>query len=105
MGQRVGESVSPFGDNSRDPFQEEKRLRVLNADRHKAMVHDAAKLLQLATELKTEIEKGEPASLSPEEMHKWAEIEKLAHSVKEKMSTSVRMPSTFPAMSPGQFPN
>ena len=104
MGQRVGDSESPFGDNSRDPVQEEKRLRMLNADRQKTMVRDAEKLLRLATELKAEIEKDEPTSLTLEEMHKWAEIEKLAHSVKEKMSTSVRMTSTFPVMSPGQFP-
>jgi len=77
---------------------------MLNADRQKTMVRDAEKLLRLATELKAEIEKDEPTSLTLEEMHKWAEIEKLAHSVKEKMSTSVRMTSTFPVMSPGQFP-
>jgi len=105
MGQRVGQSAGPFGENSRDPFQEEKRLRALNADRQKTMVRDTEKLQRLATELKTEIDKEEPASLTPEEMRKWAEIEKLARSVKEKMSTSVRMPSTFPVISPGQFPN
>lgn len=68
------------------------------------MVRDAEKLLRVATELQAEVEKEAPASLTPDEVHKWTEIEKLARSVKEKMSTSVRLPSPY-LSTPAQFPN
>ena len=64
---------------------DEKRIRLLNRMRQKSMVDDAAKLLILARQLNAE------ASTMPdaERMHKAAEIEKLAKSVKEKMSYAV----------------
>jgi len=89
-----------LGDNHSDPLMEEKRLRALNADRQKAMVGDAGKLLRLATEFNAEIEQAKPDTLTPNQMRKLAEIEKLAHSVKEKMTTSVRMPVIYPALIP-----
>jgi hypothetical protein len=73
-----------------DPVEEEKRLRMLNVDRQKALVADTAKLLKLAGELNAEIQSANAGSLTPAQLHKVAQIEKLAHSVKEKMSTSVR---------------
>jgi hypothetical protein len=88
----------PFGDNYLDPLLEEKRLRALNADRQKAIVGDAIKLLHLATELSAEVDQEKPDTLSPNQMRKLAEIEKLAHSVKEKMRTSVRLPVVSPAL-------
>jgi hypothetical protein len=62
-----------------------KRLRALNIDRQKRMISDAAMLLKLATELNAEVMSDKPDSLIPAELHQVAEIEKLAHSVKEKM--------------------
>jgi hypothetical protein len=59
-----------------------RRITALNQLRHKEMVNDAGRLLVLAQELNAE-----SANLSPaERMRKAAEIEKLAKSVRDKMS-------------------
>lgn len=64
---------------------DQKRISVLNKLRQRSMVDDAAKLLFLARQLNAEA-----SNLSDSErMHKAAEIEKLAKSVKEKMSYAV----------------
>jgi hypothetical protein len=69
---------------------QEKRLRDLNAARQKSLVADTDKLLKLARELEDEVSRANSDSFTPAELRKVAEIERLAHSVKEKMSTSVR---------------
>jgi hypothetical protein len=81
-------------------MQEEKLLQVLNADRQKSMVSDANKLLRLVDELNSEIDRTNPDSLSEAQLRKVAQIEKLARSVRDKMSTSVRgvAPYQLPAM-------
>ena len=84
---RTTQSSPTFGTEPADPVVEEKRLRLLNIERQKAMVADAAKLLNFARSLQAEVASGQ---LTLQELHKLNEIEKLAHSVKEKMSTSVR---------------
>ena len=63
-----------------------KQIQLLNVQRQKTIVSDTDKLLKLATELKAEIDSGDSASLSPEQLHKISEIEKLARSVKQKMT-------------------
>lgn len=68
--------------------ESEKRLRALNAERQKSLVADTNKLLKLATELEAEMKLSEAPTA--EQLHKAGEIEKLARSVREKMSTSVR---------------
>jgi hypothetical protein len=73
-----------------DEARHERQLRALNADRQKALVSDTVKLLKLANELNAEVSGRNPDSLSPDQLRKLEQIEKLAHSVKEKMSTSVR---------------
>jgi hypothetical protein len=73
-----------------DSAEVEKRLRALNAERQKSMVADTNKLLKLAQELQDEIGHTSPDALTPTQLRKVADIEKLAHSIKEKMSTSVR---------------
>jgi hypothetical protein len=78
------------GAQNNDSIEEERRLRTLNAERQRTMVADTAKLLRLAKELNAEIESAQPAALNSSQLHKVGEIEKLAHGVKDKMSTSVR---------------
>jgi hypothetical protein len=78
-----------------DPLWQEKQLRLLNAERQRALVADTNKLLKLAHELDAEISSANPDSLTPDQLHKIAEIEKLARSVKEKMSTPVRGAPVF----------
>ncbi len=71
------------------PFEDAKRLRALNAERQKSLVADTEKLLRLVHELNEEIAANSADSLTPMQLRQVAEIEKLAHNVKEKMSTSV----------------
>ena len=89
-----------------DPFGGEKRLRALNADRHKSLVSDTDKLLKLARQLDAEIASNPTDELTPEELHKIGEIEKLAHNVKTKMAQSFGSgpqfrPSPVPLGGPG----
>jgi len=94
MGQHGDDSLSDLGDQY--PVEYEKRLRALNALRQKSLVEDTNKLLKLAAELNAEVSAAHPDALTLDQIHKLAEIEKLAHSVKEKMSTSVREPQGLP---------
>jgi hypothetical protein len=59
--------------------------RLRNSERQKSLVDDTSKLLSLANELKAEVDKTSKDTLSLEVIRKADEIEKLAHSVKEKM--------------------
>jgi hypothetical protein len=91
----------------RNPNWNQERLRLLNAERHKSMVSDSDKLLKLARQLDAEIASNSTDELTPEELHKVGEIEKLARSVKAKMAQSfgggpeVRPPS-IPVGGPGR---
>jgi hypothetical protein len=71
-----------------DPSMEQKRLRAINVERQKLLSADTEKLLKLVRALNEEVEKTHPDSLTPSQLRTVAEIEKLAHSVKEKMSYS-----------------
>jgi hypothetical protein len=83
-----------------DPLYAERRLRQLNLAQHKAMVADTDKLVKLANELNAEIGRTNPGLLTPEQLRKVAEIEKLAHSVKDKMRMSVQGVPGFQIPSP-----
>jgi hypothetical protein len=87
LGQHYPDSAGPFGDDSNSP--DKKRIRMLNAERQKALISDTEKLLKLARELNDEVTGSDSTSLSDAQLRKVAEIGKLAHSVKEKMSYSV----------------
>jgi hypothetical protein len=78
-----------FGDGPNlDPLSESKRMKALNADRHKSMVSDAEKLVKLARQLDAEIASNPTDGLTPQEAQKLIAIEKLAHNVKTKMAQS-----------------
>jgi hypothetical protein len=62
-----------------------QQQRMLNDDRHKRMEDDAAKLVALSNELKTEVDKTGKDELSLDVIRKAAEIEKLAHDVQSRM--------------------
>ena len=87
LGQHYPDSTGPFGDDSNSP--DKKRIRMLNAERQKALISDTEKLLKLAKELNDEVTGSDSTSMSDAQLRKVAEIGKLAHSVKEKMSYSV----------------
>lgn len=71
-----------------------RRLRMMNADRHKAMISDADKLLRLAQELNATLAAGSSGMPPAERIHKAAEIEKLARQVKDKMTYAAELPAT-----------
>jgi hypothetical protein len=66
-----------------------QNFAAANAERKKQIADDSTKLLKLATDLKTEVDKTTKDTLSLSVIRKADEIEKLAHSVKEKMKLSV----------------
>lgn len=63
----------------------ERQTRARNDDRQKQLVADTNKLLELATQLKTDVDKTNRDVLSVDVIKKADEIEKLAKSVKDKM--------------------
>ena len=72
------------------PSMMERRIRALNNERQKEMVTDTNKLLKLAQDLNDEIAAKNAGTLTFDQLRKIAEIEKLAHSVKEKMAMRSR---------------
>jgi hypothetical protein len=67
------------------------RLRVLrekqmNDERRRKLVADTERLLELSTELKTEVDKATKNELSVTVVQKAAEIERLAHDVRTRMT-------------------
>jgi hypothetical protein len=67
------------------PKIEEQQAKARSNERQKKLVADTDKLLSLATELKTDVDKTNQNILSMDVIKKADEIEKLAHSVKERM--------------------
>jgi nitric oxide reductase activation protein len=77
---------SPNGENDPMPRRiEEKQEQARNSERQKRLVADTDKLLALATDLKAQVDKTNKDTLSMDVIKKADEIEKLAHSVKERM--------------------
>lgn len=68
----------------------EKRLQVLNAAQHRSMVADTDRLLKLISDLNAQINSNNSSTLTQDQLRTVAEIEKLAHSVRDKMRMSVR---------------
>jgi hypothetical protein len=68
-----------------DPHRAEQQEKLRNTDRQKRLVADPDKLLALATDLKAQVDKSNKDTLSVDVIKKAEEIEKLAHSVKERM--------------------
>jgi hypothetical protein len=71
--------------DERTVSMEEEQAKMRNIERQKRLVEDTAKLLELANELKAEVDKSDKNTLSLAVVRKADEIEKLAHSVKERM--------------------
>ena len=67
---------------------ERELAKKANQERQAALKRDTDKLLKLATELKDYVDKTNESVLSLEVVKKAEEIEKLAHSVKEKMKAN-----------------
>jgi hypothetical protein len=78
--------VTPPGpeDEARERIEKEMAKKA-NEERQAQLKRDTDRLLKLATELKTSVDKTDQNTLSLDVVKKAEEIEKLAHSVKEKM--------------------
>ena len=66
-----------------------QKFEAANAIRKKQIADDAAKLLELATELKESVDKTDKDTLSLDVIRKADTIERLAKGVKEKMKLTV----------------
>jgi hypothetical protein len=79
--------------NDRMEMQDQKLKRAgfdaANAERKRQLDSDSAMLLKLASELKAEIDKTPPDTLSLSIVRKAEDIEHLAHSVQVKMKLTV----------------
>jgi len=88
---RLG-SIPPLDSNDHDNEQHAKLERDLakkaNRDRQAQLQRDTDNLLKLANELKQSVDKSNENTLSLDVVKKAEEIEKLAHSVKEKMKAN-----------------
>ncbi|MGH9589502.1 MAG: hypothetical protein ACRD25_03870, partial [Terracidiphilus sp.] len=89
MGQQVPQMGIPPAVGPNATFQE-RRIRQLNVERQKEMVSDANDLLKLTARLNAEVAKNRAASLTPDQVRMVARIEKLAKSIREKMSNPVQ---------------
>ncbi len=94
-GRQNGVQTAPAGvpsilppDAGVPPQMERDQARMRNNERQKQLVSDTDKLVALANELKADVEKSNKDTLSLDVVRKADEIEKLAHSVKEKMKGS-----------------
>jgi hypothetical protein len=73
--------------------QDIRRMHLLNTARQKTLVNDAEKLLALARQLNAGMGADGSALSASQRMRMAADIEKLAHSIKEKMSYTEGSPT------------
>ncbi|HEX3438144.1 MAG TPA: hypothetical protein VHT24_15350 [Pseudacidobacterium sp.] len=86
-----GQAPTASDENDNDPLAHRsmvEQAKRRNNQRQQDLVNDTNKLLQLAQQLKTEVDKSNKDELSLNVVKKAEEIEKLAKSVKEKMKGS-----------------
>jgi hypothetical protein len=80
-----GMGTNPAEPDPMESHRAEQQEKLRNSDRQKRLVADTDKLLALATDLKAQVDKSNKDTLSVDVIKKAEEIEKLAHSVKERM--------------------
>jgi len=84
-GQAPGQGQRTPAEIEWEAEQKKAAEKAANEKRQQDLKKDTDKLLQLATELKQYVDKTNEHTLSVEVIKKAEEIEKLAHTVKEKM--------------------
>jgi hypothetical protein len=89
---RPGETqplTDPAADANRqvivDDSAEVRQANLLRVQRQKQLISDSDKLLKLATDLKQQIDNTPAETLPADSVKKAAEIEKLAHSLRQKL--------------------
>jgi hypothetical protein len=73
----------------REKQSKTQNFAAANGERRKQIAEDTAKLFKLAADLKAEVDKTSKDTLSLNVIRQADEIERLAHSVKEKMKLTV----------------
>jgi HAMP domain-containing protein len=68
-----------------DDSAEVRQAKLLRVQRQKQLISDSDKLLKLATDLKQQIDNTPAETLSADSVKKAAEIEKLAHSLRQRL--------------------
>src|SRR5260221_427027 len=68
-----------------DDSAEVRQAKLLRVQRQKQLISDSDKLLKLATDLKQQIDNTPPEALSADSVEKAAEIEKLAHGLRQRL--------------------
>jgi hypothetical protein len=80
---------NPAADSDRqvivDNSAEVRQAQLLRVQRQKQLISDSDKLLKLATDLKQQIDNTPAETLSTDSVKKAAEIEKLAHSLRQRL--------------------
>jgi hypothetical protein len=110
-GSQIGRRIPPPRDIEQMPLDSmgpapvfyEKRMKMLNAAQHQSMIADTDRLLKLVADLNAQINTNNSNTLTPEQLRMVAEIEKLAHSVRDKMRMSVRSAMDTGPISPQPF--
>jgi predicted nucleic acid-binding Zn-ribbon protein len=82
---QLPENQTPSQEDEARSKLEKEMAKKANQERQAALKKDTDKLLKLATELKEYVDKTNENMLSMDVVKKADEIEKLAHSVKDKM--------------------
>jgi hypothetical protein len=85
-GQQPGpRDQAPGGDDELRVKMEKDMAKKANQERQAQLKRDTEQLFKLATDLKEEVDKSNENLLSLEVIKKAEEIERLAHSIKDKM--------------------
>ena len=69
------------------PDMQHKQIKAMNQERQASLKKDTDKLLQIATELKQQVDKTNENQLSLEVIRKSEEVEKLAKAIRDKMKS------------------
>ncbi|HLY43477.1 MAG TPA: hypothetical protein VKR52_19855 [Terracidiphilus sp.] len=91
----MNQTANPTADANRlmldsmKPQDDAKQLESMKLQRRKEMTSDAAKLIELATQLKTETDKATPDAHAMLEVQKAEQIGKLAHKIQDKMKAPI----------------
>jgi hypothetical protein len=82
----VGQHMPELGhSNPAVPDRTEQQEKSRVNEQQKRLIADTDKLLSLAIDLKAEVDKSGTATMSVDEIKKADEIERLAHSVKQRL--------------------
>lgn len=104
-------TAPPQFETRQDPTQKEmqdRMMREANKKRQQDIRDDTDKLFQLASELKTAVDKTNENLLSLDVVRKADEVEKLAHKVKDKMKDAIGPPVKGDPLQktlPGPYPH